>query len=588
METDHESKLDTIVPLGELEDIVEPIPAPEDPEPIAPRTFVEAPSGRRFEVLGWEPPSRESRVYEAVCVDNGSKVALEEAWATDSRERVRRKAEIFRTVSLPMIPPMVEFWESQDRSWLATQYKCGRTLADELAQGSLPLVEALPVLCQVAHALAELHSNGWVHMALRPRAILLGKPVTLLCLDDALRVGEVPSKTYYYTGYSPPEILNHKPAHPKADIYALGAILYHIVSSSPIPESGVELTGWKPCQLVAGVPQIIHRSLGPEDSRYSSMRELHRDLVALSRRLSPRIQHHVGWCSSIGLEPSRTTNQDACGFILGGTAGEDEPVAWALICVSDGMGGMAAGEVASQVAVRTTLRAAAACLPGELPLSPERQADLVNIWAQQANKAVCDSLTGLGARGGATLLCALVVGSQLTIAHIGDCRLYLVRGSEATVLTRDHSLAMTHLLHGRIRPDELRSHPDRNRLSRCLGERDPLPTEHIDSLATLIGTRSLDLRPGDVLVACSDGIWEPLADEELATDVMLFRSNLNEAAHAIVRKALARGAPDNATVVLLAITQDSCEPSRQATLNRDQEGNDDSTRNQAAPAEPEG
>lgn len=544
-------------PLEEIEEIVEPVLTPDYPDPMAVGAIVETPNGCRLRVVVHCPPSRAVRLYETLSVDDETKIALQEALSEEGRQILRRNAEILRTVSLPMVAPLVEFWESPDRAWLATPYRFGRTLADELAAGSMPLEQALPILAQIAYALARLHADGWVHLGVRPQAIVVGKPVTLLCFEDALHIGETPPKPFYYTGYSAPELLTGQPAHPRADIYALGAILYHVVNSEPIAETGIELTCWSPSEPVAGTPQIVHRCLGPLDSRYTSMDELHRDLLKLSRRLKPAVHHRVAWSTSIGLEPSRTTNQDACGFIVGGAAGEDGPLAWALVCVSDGMGGMAAGEVASQVAVRAVLKAASTALPAELPVSVERQADLVNLWAEQANKGACEALAERGVRGGATFLCALVVGTHLTVAHIGDSRLYLVRDGEATVLTRDHSLAMLHVMRGEIGPEQLRTHPDRNRVARSLGERDPLPAHYIDSLETLIGKRSFDLQAGDVIAACSDGVWEPVLDENLAALVNQHRLDLDEAADAIVRNALDRGAPDNATVVLLALSQGS-------------------------------
>src|SRR5205085_5559584 len=150
--------------------------------------------------------------------------------------------------------------------------------------------------------------------------------------------------------------------------------------------------------------------------------------------------------------------------------------------VADGMGGMAAGEIASQAAVEAVSEAAISELagsPGACP-SAEAQSAMLERWALDAHARVRGALDALKARGGCTLLCACLVDRRLAIAHVGDCRLYLARDEQLELLTRDHSAAMERCLREEIAPDDLRLDPDRSVLTRSLGGAWP---PEVDTLA---------------------------------------------------------------------------------------------------------
>ena len=150
-------------------------------------------------------------------------------------------------------------------------------------------------------------------------------------------------------------------------------------------------------------------------------------------------------------------------------------------------------------------------------LSPEAQVSAVKKWAHEANEGVISALEKRKAKGGSTMVCACLVGNRLAISHVGDCRLYLIRAGEIQLLTRDHSLAMALALQGEIRLDEIRTHPERSRVTRSLGERRPMPDYLVDTLEQVTGKLTMELEAGDTLLLCSDGVWEPLSDEELVS-----------------------------------------------------------------------
>jgi protein phosphatase len=518
---------------------------------------VAAPGGEPFQVQGRpDGPEGDCNLYQAA---RGGEAAWlwEAAGESAGAGRLRREAEVLAGLDSPLFPRLLAHFECGGRAYLATGPLPGETLSDALASGELSLARTLSVLAQVAFGLTHLHAHGWAHLGLRPAAVLLGKPVRLTDFRYAARLGEKPAAPFHLAGYSAPELLQEAPADARADIYSVGAMLYHAIQGQPIRETGAELEVWDPPMPAAGVPQILNRTLGPPESRYATMDALHRDLVRLTRRYSPVASYSVVGKTTIGLEPTRTTNQDAYTFLVGAVESDEGPRPWAMVCVSDGMGGMAAGEVASDVAVKSVIADAAGFLGTAVSVSTVEQVRKVREWVHTANGKVCAALDRRGARGGCTLVCASLVNRRMAIGHVGDCRLYLLRDGEVTPLTRDHSVVMAMVLQGEIRLDEIRRHPDRSKVTRSLGDRDPLPDYIVDSLEPVTGSAVLELRHGDVLLLCSDGLWEPVLEAEMREAVTRHAPDLHAASTALLRLALERGGPDNATVVLLRVEETS-------------------------------
>src|SRR5208337_2405982 len=277
---------------------------------------------------------------------------------------------------------------------------------------------------------------GFVHLGLRPGVIVPGRPTKILDYSDVTQAGVTPARKFYHAGYSAPELLREEPADVRSDIYSVGALLFHAADGKPIAESGVELMAWEPEAPVAGVPQILSRCLGDKDTRYSSAAELHRDLVRLMKRLTPPARYALGAATSIGLEPSRTTNQDAFTYCTGTLACEEETENWLMACVADGMGGMEAGDAASGAVIRSFAAKAQAGFSARLLHSPESQVSEVKKWVHEANDRVLASLEKRRAKGGSTVVCACLVGNRLAISHVGDCRLYLIRAGEPRLRSR--------------------------------------------------------------------------------------------------------------------------------------------------------
>lgn len=204
-----------------------------------------------------------------------------------------------------------------------------------------------------------------------------------------------------------------------------------------------------------------------------------------------------------------------------------------LVAVADGMGGALAGEVASQMAVE----AIEAVRP---PADPQT----IRMALENANRAIRrmaaqdPSKAGMGT----TMTAATVDGGGVSIVHVGDSRAYLWRDGALSRLTDDHSVVAELVRRGSLSPEEAENHPHRNVITRALGAE---PDVKVD-------TYEHELREGDVLLLCSDGLYTEVADDGIAA-VLAAAPDLPSAADELVAQANANGGSDNVTVVLARV-----------------------------------
>lgn len=202
-----------------------------------------------------------------------------------------------------------------------------------------------------------------------------------------------------------------------------------------------------------------------------------------------------------------------------------------LFAVADGMGGHRAGEVASSMAVEA-LRARLQARQPDLQLM--RQA------FEEANRRIsCAAEKDERLQGMGTTMTALwQTERSVLIAHVGDSRVYLLRGGSLRQVTDDHSVVAELLRCGLITPQEARRHPYRNVITRSLGS---APTVEVDLLER-------DREPGDLWLLCTDGLSNMLTDREM--EALLVSLPPQKAADALMQKALEAGGTDNITLIL--------------------------------------
>jgi serine/threonine protein phosphatase PrpC len=217
-----------------------------------------------------------------------------------------------------------------------------------------------------------------------------------------------------------------------------------------------------------------------------------------------------------------------------------------LYVVADGMGGHAAGDVASGLAINTIAEKMATDL-----LVPQLSGDMnaeafdAERWladaVQAANAAVYNHRKITGTNMGTTLVAALVIGDTAHIANVGDSRTYLIT-DDGTIrqITTDHSLVERLVALGQIEPDEARIHPQRNVIYRTIGDKEYAEVDFF----------SQKLNPGDSLLLCSDGLSGKAEDTEIWRLVNRSRSP-QEACEQLVQTANDHGGDDNITVIIV-------------------------------------
>lgn len=202
-----------------------------------------------------------------------------------------------------------------------------------------------------------------------------------------------------------------------------------------------------------------------------------------------------------------------------------------LFAVADGMGGHAAGDVAS----RTAIAAFAAAFA-------ETRSPGLSMYA--ANRAVIQcGLAEPGRAGmGTTLTAMFITGQAARVAHVGDSRLYLLRDGVLVQLTRDHTVAEEMIERGSLTRLDAMQHPANSMLTRSLGSR---PDVQVDELQP-------KLEKGDVLLLCSDGLTAMVTDEAIA-DILQQEKSLADRAADLIDAANRQGGLDNITVLLVQL-----------------------------------
>ncbi len=223
----------------------------------------------------------------------------------------------------------------------------------------------------------------------------------------------------------------------------------------------------------------------------------------------------------------RKNNEDA--FSLDDKAG--------YCALADGMGGAAAGEVASRIFVDTARDSFAGCRDASADLCSE----LIQKTFIQANQRILDHVreNPLHAGMGCTAELLAFTGEGFVLGHMGDSRTYRLRGSVLKQLSKDHSLVQDQIDQGIITEQEARTHPYRNVILRAVG------TGESPSLDIIRG-RTL---PDDLFLLCSDGLTDMIEDEEIRI-ILISSDNLEEVSDELIARAKGAGGKDNVTVVL--------------------------------------
>ena len=260
----------------------------------------------------------------------------------------------------------------------------------------------------------------------------------------------------------------------------------------------------------------------------------------------------------IGLDPGLVRkdrpNEDSLFAIQGiRSTNNDESVPAGLFVIADGMGGHANGGDASRLAVREISNIIVPALLRDDGTSNRDEQDeeeffvnLLRDGVQRANHAIYQRNRNRPDMMGTTITTALVVDTTAYVVNVGDSRTYLYRAEDGLVqVTRDHSTVARLVEEGEIEPDEIYTHPQRNQIYRCLGEDPVIETD----------TFVVPLEPDDILLLCSDGLWEMVRDPAIEKIIASSSHLPGQISNILVQAALNGGGADNISVVVVGVVE---------------------------------
>jgi serine/threonine protein phosphatase PrpC len=216
-----------------------------------------------------------------------------------------------------------------------------------------------------------------------------------------------------------------------------------------------------------------------------------------------------------------------------------------LYVVADGMGGHSHGQEAGHLAVECMIQAVVPDIISSDHINGDFLVETLVEGVQWANQRVHESGQQSGVEMGTTITAALVFDGSTYIVNVGDSRTYIYREREGQLsqVTRDHSLVARLVEAGAISRDEVYTHPDRNKVYRGLGDKDPVKVDWF----------TVPVHTGDYLVLCSDGLWEMVRDKEIERILKKCAGDPPQASAALVKAALEGGGADNISVIVVRV-----------------------------------
>ncbi len=225
-----------------------------------------------------------------------------------------------------------------------------------------------------------------------------------------------------------------------------------------------------------------------------------------------------------------------------------------LVVLADGMGGYNAGEVASGMATTMLTTELRQLLEEHAPHEVDPQSGqkaALKMLQQQIAKANASIYQAAQSQPqyagmGTTLVAALFFDNKLMVAHIGDSRLYRMRGSEFSQVSKDHSLLQEQIDAGMLTKEQAKHSSNKNLVTKALGI-DPAVEPEI---------HEYDALPGDIYLLCSDGLSDMVSDEDIGMTLQALGANLNLAVQQLVQMANDNGGRDNVSVILIKILRE--------------------------------
>jgi len=391
--------------------------------------------------------------------------------------------------------------------------------------------EALAGAVQIGQALVYLYEQGFVHSEVGGVSI---ESLVLVGGEGSVKLADLSTCVRRQ-----PDDAQALRAQINRDVAFLAQLLFYLSTGKELSRTGLDVA---PPVLRPFVERAMQ-------GQYAAVQDMLTDFSSLP--CAPMPGRSLKPAHGQATHPGRkyTRNEDAVVTFTFDKEQDGRSVPIGFYLVADGMGGHDAGDVASRTVNRivtdwvikttvlpdlrkTTRKLTTENVPGELLAQAIQQANEVLLHHGQAK----------GSDLGSTVTAALVIGDVATVANVGDSRTYLLRDGRLAQITQDHSLVARLVDAGVIKPAEVRTHPQRNQIYRCLGHK---PTIAVD-------TFTVQLQRGDRLVLCSDGLWEMVLDPEMQRIVESARSS-QQACDALVEAANRAGGEDNIAVIVVGM-----------------------------------
>lgn len=271
-------------------------------------------------------------------------------------------------------------------------------------------------------------------------------------------------------------------------------------------------------------------------------------LANSNKAKQPVLALHIGSQQDPGIRRKYKPNEDTL-FVMQGimpsASPSIPPTLFVLLVVADGMGGQGYGRTASRLAARSLVEYMSD-FPGLQQRTLQPLLSLLSAGVQQANRIVYERNQQRQTIMGTTMTAALVIETTAYVAHVGDSRLYLYHAPAGLAqITHDHSVVAALVAAGIIGPDDIYTHPHRNQIYRSLGERATVEVE----------TATVPLTAGDILLVCSDGLWEMVRVHQIAAILTTPMPTPTDTAHALIQAALLSGGVDNISAIVAEVNK---------------------------------
>jgi serine/threonine protein phosphatase PrpC len=508
------------------------------------------------------------------------------AWPSVAWER-----NLLEIAQYPALPAVLDTFTEDGYEYLVEELPTGQSLWDAWDDPEAPAARRYGLLKQVAEALFHLHQGSAILEGLRPDLVVVTPDgrARLTDLSDLLPLPLPPDAGIRATLYTAPELLaGDGAADARADLYSFGAMLYSLHVGRELTERDFERPG-TPQPFIPRFPdvhplfgrlvtktftrEVAHRlptdEAGKEDP--TGFTEL-MNILDLCGRTMDDVRLEIASWTTTGIV--RTGNEDAFALLHSTESRLDDVGEMALLLLCDGMGGYDAGEVAAAMAIRALRKqllqhkmfrpltggpAFAPLLPPHLasrqdpaaaadeapePFDVEKCKKLLKDALKEVNRQVYQAsrLPGGGRRTmGCTAEAVVVTGRHVVVGHVGDSRTYHLHEGRLVQLTRDQTLVNRLVELGTLTPEEAENHPRKNELQQAIGGQPEVEP----------GVYHGEMKPGDWVVVCSDGVSNHVNNEDLQHMLQSEATSAEMAARRLVNFVLINGATDNATIVVV-------------------------------------